>query len=137
MKLTESRLRKIIREELKESLAGARHQGISTGRHNLEPKNGYYQIKHELEDRASEETISGMQGFRYNGYFWHVARGGVRIYEPSELEREGQTARTKLHVLIEDGISGLDVKITQNGRAVETFEFSTGSDAIDQTISYL
>ena len=104
-KLAESRLRQTIREELSESLAGARHQGVSGGRRNLEPRNAYHQIKNELEDRGTRASISGMGGFEYAGYFWHVAQGGVRVYEPSRLEREGEVADTSLHLMVNDRLN--------------------------------
>lgn len=133
-KLTESRLRSIIREELEEALPGARHMGVSGGRQNLSPRNVYQQIKNKLDDRGTRTTVAGMNGFEYAGHFWHVAGGGVRVYDPSRLEREGETADTKLQILVDDR---LQVRIMQGRRDVEQFDYQFASDVIDSALEYL
>ena len=132
--VTETELRKIVRDVLQqESVVGARHQGVPTGRHQLEPKNAHYQIIHELEDSGKEV---GDGRFRYKGYFW-IAKptGGIRAYEPSEWEREGETAIPLVYAVVNDRLQ-LQLIDERNGNRTSE-EFRTGKSALRSIVDFL
>lgn len=77
MKLTETQLRKIIRKELEESVIGARHQGVSTGREAMKPKNVFHQLRKELEENYREPAPNV---FEVEGMYLKPGKTMIRVY---------------------------------------------------------